>query len=105
MTRLISRNRTPPGGWFFRQIETGWEMPKPLQQSFIAACKLIASHRRANPHLPLSTDLANIGDELEQFTVLRINGNPSFCVTLTTEMSRTYVQQQRPSKRCRTCGG
>lgn len=103
MTRLISRTAMPPGGWQFRQIETGWVLPKPKQQSFSTAARLIQQHRMANTHLPLSTNLALIQDELEQYTVLRINHNPAFCVTLTPVLASTYVPKP-PPKSCRSCG-
>lgn len=85
---LKSRSRTPKGGWIFRQPEANWEMPIPLAQTFDAAVGQIRRMRMNNRKLNLNTDPDAIGEELEQFTVARINFDPEWCVEVGEEAKK-----------------
>lgn len=72
----LSRSQTPPGGWVFTQPQTGWSAPTPIASTFSQTVELIIRHRMANPAITtkhnLATDVANVGNELESFTKLRL---------------------------------
>ena len=76
---LITRRKTPPGGWKFRQAETRWENPMPLAGSFEEAVERIIKHRQANPRFNLPTDFETVSTELDNFTCLRLNNDPKQC--------------------------
>jgi hypothetical protein len=66
----------PPGGWAFRQSQTGWAAPSPVSSTFDQTVVLIIQHRLKNPAIvakhKLSTDPAVVGDELMKFNRLRL---------------------------------
>lgn len=75
MSILKSRTVFPPGGWLFRQPQTGW--PADPQKEFNGATfdqvvdKIIA-HREANPRFKLPLDREIVEQELEIFTAFRL---------------------------------
>lgn len=70
MARLRWKDRFPPGGWMFKQPQTGWSANPHV--GFGEVVRQIVEHRRANPRFGLATDEASVGQELEQFTVNRL---------------------------------
>lgn len=72
----INRHTTPPGGWVFRQPQTGWKAPTPIASTFDQTVILILQHRKGNPaivakhNLPITKEA--IGWELENFTRARL---------------------------------
>ena len=42
------RKAFPPGGWRFRDADTGWDVPQPFVDNFDATVLRIVSHRLAN---------------------------------------------------------
>lgn len=72
----LDRHSFPPGGWQFRQPQTGWSAPNPISNTFDQQKINIIKHRSANPAIcvrhKLSTDPATVGDELENFNRLRL---------------------------------
>lgn len=67
---LKNRNNFPPGGFRFRQPETGWEPPRHL--SFDDTVKQIIKHRLQNPQHKLATDRVTVETELENYTTARL---------------------------------
>lgn len=78
---LKSRNHFPPGGFIFRQPQTGWEAPRHL--SFDATVKEIIRHRINNPQHKLPVDRATVEAELENFTIARLKARPGWEAYLT----------------------
>lgn len=79
MNRLKSTTIFPPGGWQYRQPETGWQAPTPLGSTFTQTVLQIRSHRLSNSGFNLVTDIDAIGIELEAYTCARLGGDPTFC--------------------------
>lgn len=75
-TPEINRHTLPPGGWRFLQPQTGWQAPTPTSSTFNQTVMLIIKHRLGNPALvakhKLATDVVSVGNELENFTRLRL---------------------------------
>lgn len=76
MTESFSRTQTPPGGWQFIQPVTNWKAPTPIASTFDQTVQLIIKHRTANPAATakhnLSTNAAVVGNELENYTRMRL---------------------------------
>ena len=68
----LDRNATPPGGWKFYQPETQWTMPNPLSQSWKTAVERIVQHRKANPALADTANVAQAEADLEAYTRSRL---------------------------------
>jgi|SRR5450759_244829 hypothetical protein len=66
----------PPGGWAFRQAQTGWSPPTPIASTYSQTVELIIKHRLKNPAIVvkhnLSTYPAVVGEELLRFNRLRL---------------------------------
>jgi hypothetical protein len=76
MAQEFNRQQFPSGGgWVFRQPATNWVNPMAMV-GFKASVDSIRKHRLANPAITakfqLKTDPSQIGDELEQYTRLRL---------------------------------
>lgn len=66
------------------QTQTNWKMPPEIVGlPFEDAVRAIIRHRQANPHISLqhglSTDFEMVADELDNYTCLRLGGNPHYC--------------------------
>lgn len=76
MADIFNRHAFPPGGWAFRQPQTGWVNPHPLGYTFDQTVTEIIKHRKGNMaivskfNLPL--DPGAVGNELESFTRTRL---------------------------------
>lgn len=72
----LTRHEIPPGGWQFLQPQTGWWAPTPVASTFDQTVQLIIRHRLANGPIAakfnLSIDPERVGNELEQYTRLRL---------------------------------
>jgi hypothetical protein len=103
--RLISRDKFPPGGWKFYQPETDWKNPNPMTSSFTNSAKEILKHRKLNPNFPYSLDLDQIEWELENFTALRMAGNPRYVAAYDPERTPASIvqAQKRHTSGCRAC--
>lgn len=73
--RLKSRNNLPPNGWQYYQAETGWSVDP--WRSFSETVQMIIAHRQANPRFNLATNAVTVGNELEAYTVSRLNSMAS----------------------------
>lgn len=66
----------PNGGWQFRQVQTGWEAPAPVSNTFTQQVVNIIKHRMKNPAIvarhQLSLDTEQVGHELLEFNRLRL---------------------------------
>ncbi len=75
-TADFSRDRTPSGGWAFRQAATGWTAPTPIASTFLQTVQLIIAHRKANPAITAKHQLATnpeaVASELETYTRKRL---------------------------------
>lgn len=74
-----SRSTIPPGGWAFRQPQTGWPTDEEFEKmrlgfTFDQWTAAIIAHREANPRFNLSTDPSTVAMELEFSTYMRIKG-------------------------------
>lgn len=72
----FNRHQTPPGGWQWRQPQTGWAAPNPVSCTFNQQVENIIKHRLANPAITakhkLLTDAEGVGIELENFNRKRL---------------------------------
>jgi hypothetical protein len=79
MDQSFSRSQFPPGGWQFYQSQTGWSNPMPMATTFDQCVRKIIEMREKNPAIcirhRLSRDPIVVGNELEDYTRLRI-GQP-----------------------------
>lgn len=76
---MKSRSTFPPSGWFYYQPETNWpEVPQGFfaGKTFDQAVDEIIKHRKANPRFNLATDWDTVANQLDEFTDLRLRGNP-----------------------------
>ncbi len=80
---LKSRNNHPPGGFIYRQNETGWESSK--WRSFDHVVNEIIAHRVANPRFNLPTDKETVSVELENFMTERLRSIPGGTDYLTAD--------------------
>jgi hypothetical protein len=80
MSESFSRSQFPPGGWEFYHPQTAWEAPTPKASTFDQTVNLIIKHRLANPGAVskhnLATDPVLVGNELENYTRLRLGMQP-----------------------------
>lgn len=83
--KLIDRSQFPPGGWIFRQPETGWQVPNPMNHSFDETVRIIADHRLQNPRFNLSTSFDQVASDLESQTCARLGNNPHWCVSTSAD--------------------
>lgn len=67
--RLKSRLVSPPGGFQFKQSETGWSRQT---WDFRALCTELQRHRVANPKFKLNTNLGAIMDEVDEANARRV---------------------------------
>lgn len=67
--RLKSRHQSPPGGFQFKQPQTGW-----VRQSwdFRSLCVELQKHRMANSKFQLNTNLGAIMDEVDEANARRV---------------------------------
>lgn len=65
---LKDRYKSPPGGFKYRQAETGWAQ---TWWDFEQGVRDIHNHRLANPRFNLSTNLDSIRSELDNVNALR----------------------------------
>ncbi len=80
MPRLKDRNKSPINGYQHTEAQTGWSKQ---WWDFGTAVREIRAHRLANPRFNLSTDIQQIGNELDTENALRclsINGGGSFVI-------------------------
>jgi hypothetical protein len=74
--KTIDRHTFPPGGWQFRQPQSGWSAPTPTSNTFDQQVVAIIKHRTKNPAMvaknKLSTDFNEVANELEMFNRLRL---------------------------------
>lgn len=82
MIVLKSRSLFPPGGWQYRQPETGWAAPSPMASTFDQTVTQILKHRWANSHLNLSNKQDEIAAELDAYTCARLGNDPEYCTNL-----------------------
>lgn len=72
----FNRHTTPPGGWSFRQPQTGWSAPTPIASTFDQTVQLIIKHRKANLPITakhkLATNVEAVASELETYTRKRL---------------------------------
>lgn len=72
----FNRHQTPPGGWSFRQPETGWTAPTPIASTFDQTVQLIIAHRKKNVAITakhkLATNPEAVATELEKYTRKRL---------------------------------
>lgn len=101
--KVKDRNSFPPGGWIFRQPETGWTAPMPMSDSFNATVDKIIKHREANPVHNLPTARAEVERELENFTAMRFNYDPK--IVLGDDEEAKKKRQRRPSFLTRLASG
>jgi hypothetical protein len=103
---LKNRNSFPPGGWVFRQPETGWSAPLPMSDSFATTVKRIEQHRLANPGSPLPIDAVSISADLDAFTCARLGNDPSYCESIPDGQTTATIHalHASTSNGCRTCG-
>lgn len=74
---LKSRDRVPPNGFQYLQVQTGWKSwdANPNTASdFNLLCQLLQQHRLANPQYKLPTDLTAIQNEVDTVNALRCLG-------------------------------
>lgn len=76
---LLSLTRTPPGGWMYRQPETGWEIPDPLAGDINDNARKIMRHREANPRFKFSTEFDDCKAELIATTCVRLRWDVKWC--------------------------
>lgn len=79
---LKSRRLWPPGGFSYFQPQTGWSAPPGL--TFEQVVTEIIKHRKANPRFPLPTDFDTVAEELDEYTCLRIGGDPNYVASMGT---------------------
>src|SRR4029450_2946246 len=75
MNRLKSLTQTPPGGWRYRQPETGWRL-EPNFGTFDHCVAIIQRHRMANAKLGLPLEQEAVAESLEQYMVAELNQSP-----------------------------
>lgn len=76
---LVSTTRIVPGGWLYKQKETGWEIPSDMRMApFPMAVQSIVQHRQKN-NLPGATIEAATAD-LDTATCQRLGFDPRWCV-------------------------
>lgn len=72
----LNRHTIPPNGWKFFQAATGWSAPTPVSSTFDQTVDLIIKHRLMNKAITakhnLSTDFAEVADELMAYTRKRL---------------------------------
>lgn len=72
----MNRQQFPPGGWQYHQAQTGWNAPAPVSNTFDQTVVNIIKHRQANSAMTikhkLSTNMAQVGIELEAFNARRL---------------------------------
>lgn len=72
----LSRSQFPPGGWEFFQPQSKWSAPTPKSSTFDQTVILIIKHRQSNGAMTvkhrLPTDVAAVGNELENYTRMRL---------------------------------
>jgi hypothetical protein len=80
MLRLKSRSQSPPGGFLFKQSQTGWEnwkVDEPSKWDFKRLCQILQQHRQANPQYHLNTDMTSIEAEVDYANALRVSRLPN----------------------------
>lgn len=96
MIPLFSRDQFPPNGWEFYQPQTNWTAPTPKMSTFNQTVQLIIKHRLQNGAITamhkLSTDVGQVGDELENYTRARL-GMPSMGSTLPKQTPSSVIPQ------------
>jgi Mb-OB3b family methanobactin precursor len=90
---------TPPGGFQFRQPQTGWTAPTPLGSTFDQTVELIIRHRLNNPRFNLSTDWEEVSQELETFTCARLGNDPHWCMGSSIAQKKTLPVPVRAGAR------
>lgn len=106
---LTNPGRMPPHGWKFFQAQTQWGIKNPKIIDFAGAVLAIKNMRLGNPQYNLSTDSAEIGQELMNFTAARLNYDSAWVIPSDDE-ARAFVNggslpEIPPApKRCKTCG-
>jgi hypothetical protein len=97
--KTIDRHTFPPGGWQFRQPQSGWSAPAPTSNTFDQTVVAIIKHRTKNPAMvaknKLSTDFNEVANELETFNRLRLGipleTAPSFFQTSSSQLQSRVV--------------
>ena len=68
----LNTHEIPSGGWKFRQVQTGWEAPSPISNTFDQQTVNIIKHRMKNPAIvakhQLSMDKSDVARELMKLT-------------------------------------
>lgn len=89
MIHLKSRRNCAPGGFFFRQAQTNWEL---TSWDFEDLCSQLQKHRLANPSLKLPTDMDSIREEVDVANAMRVAAMPN---------TETYLTGDLPSPKTR----
>lgn len=99
MLRIARANVLPPGGYSYRQPETGMEFDG--NTLFRAQARQIATHRKANG-LPRST-VDEASEDLMAYTCARV---PGVCTDLSGPLSQAVPGSgTRRVRKCGSCGG
>lgn len=74
--QFLDDHSIPPGGWQYRQPQTGWVAPFPVNNTLDQQTTNLIKHRLANPAIVakhnLSTDRAAVKREIKMFNSLRL---------------------------------
>ena len=73
MLLLKSTRQCPPGGFIYRQAQTGWELSS---WDFEELCMEVQKHRQANPKFGLTTNIDSIRLEVNQTNAARVAAIP-----------------------------
>jgi hypothetical protein len=82
--QLKSRTALPPGGFSFTCPSTGRDITSGMV-SFESSVRQIVAFRIGNPGLGLSTNLDEVREELDAYTVKRLKQDAAWCLRIQTE--------------------
>lgn len=82
--QLKSRTALPPGGFSFTCPSTGRDITSGMV-SFESSMRQIVAFRIGNPGLGLSSNLDDVREELDAYTVKRLKQDAAWCLRIQTE--------------------
>lgn len=102
---LVRRDGSmPPGGYYFQDAKTGMKFDG-MSVTFAEQVQKIINHRRANPLVYPASEpkyllTLSVGQELDDYTCLRLGRNSSYCTGPQSATAPRVV----PNRLCPTCG-
>lgn len=100
---LITRQKMPPGGFFFREPTLNWSTPNPFLP-FDMIVRQIQSLRVSNQAAGLNPAGEAIAAELEAYTCARLNGDLRWCSPPQSAVAQLMESQRKETKKCAGCG-